>query len=103
MLAGKGDQLPVSAFPVDGHWPTATSQWEKRNIAHEIPVWEQDLCTQCNICTLVCPHSAIRAKAVDEAELINAPCDFKTVDYKQRDFKGKQYTLQVSPQDCTGR
>ncbi|HIF9333304.1 TPA: pyruvate:ferredoxin (flavodoxin) oxidoreductase [Photobacterium damselae] len=102
MLAGKGDQLPVSAFPVDGHWPTATSQWEKRNIAHEIPVWEQDLCTQCNICTLVCPHSAIRAKAVDEAELINAPCDFKTVDYKQRDFKGKQYTLQVSPQDCTG-
>ncbi|OAN13621.1 pyruvate:ferredoxin (flavodoxin) oxidoreductase [Photobacterium jeanii] len=102
MMADKGDLLPVSAFPVDGTWPTATSQWEKRNIAQEIPVWESDLCTQCNICTLVCPHAAIRAKAVDEQALTKAPYSFESVEYKQRDFKGKQYTLQVSPQDCTG-
>ncbi len=102
MMADKGDLLPVSAFPVDGTWPTATSQWEKRNIAQEIPVWEEDLCTQCNICTLVCPHAAIRAKAVNAGDLTDAPEGFKVTEYKQRDFKGQQYTLQVSPQDCTG-
>ncbi|PSW03613.1 pyruvate:ferredoxin (flavodoxin) oxidoreductase [Photobacterium lipolyticum] len=102
MMADKGDLLPVSAFPVDGCWPTATSQWEKRNIAQEVPVWEDDLCTQCNICTLVCPHAAIRAKAVNPAQLEDAPEGFKSTEYKQRDFKGQQYTLQVSPQDCTG-
>ncbi|WP_299013603.1 pyruvate:ferredoxin (flavodoxin) oxidoreductase [uncultured Photobacterium sp.] len=102
MMANKGDQLPVSAFPVDGCWPTATSQWEKRNIAQEIPVWEEDLCTQCNICTLVCPHAAIRAKAAAQETLQDAPEGFKHTEYKQRDFKGQQYTLQVSPQDCTG-
>ncbi|MGF1757403.1 pyruvate:ferredoxin (flavodoxin) oxidoreductase [Photobacterium sagamiensis] len=102
MMADKGDLLPVSAFPVDGCWPTATSQWEKRNIAQEVPVWEEDLCTQCNICTLVCPHAAIRAKAVNAVQLEDAPEGFKSTEYKQRDFKGQQYTLQVSPQDCTG-
>nr|WP_157037882.1 pyruvate:ferredoxin (flavodoxin) oxidoreductase [Photobacterium aquae] len=102
MMADKGDHLPVSAFPVDGTWPTATSQWEKRNIAQEIPVWEEDLCTQCNICTLVCPHAAIRAKAVAPGDLAEAPDSFKHTDYKQRDFKGQAYTLQVSPMDCTG-
>ncbi|WP_036817463.1 pyruvate:ferredoxin (flavodoxin) oxidoreductase, partial [Photobacterium sanctipauli] len=102
MMADKGDQLPVSAFPVDGSWPTATTQWEKRNIAQGIPVWEEDLCTQCNICTLVCPHAAIRAKAVAPEALHDAPDGFKHTDYKQRDFKGQSYTLQVSPMDCTG-
>ncbi|WP_273859013.1 pyruvate:ferredoxin (flavodoxin) oxidoreductase [Photobacterium sp. GSS17] len=102
MMADKGDLLPVSAFPVDGKWPTATSLWEKRNIAQEIPVWEADLCTQCNICTLICPHAAIRAKAVAPGELSEAPAGFKHTDYKQRDFKGQAYTLQVSPMDCTG-
>jgi len=102
MMADKGDLLPVSAFPVDGCWPTATSQWEKRNIAQEVPVWEEDLCTQCNICTLVCPHAAIRAKTVSADALELAPEEFKSAEYKQRDFKGQQYTLQVSPQDCTG-
>ena len=102
MMADKGDLLAVSAFPVDGTWPTATSQWEKRNIAQEIPQWEEDLCTQCNICTLVCPHAAIRAKAVSPAKLEQAPVDFKSADYKLRDFPGQKYTLQVSPQDCTG-
>ncbi|MGF1686242.1 pyruvate:ferredoxin (flavodoxin) oxidoreductase [Photobacterium japonica] len=102
MMADKGDQLPVSAFPVDGCWPTGTTQWEKRNIAQEIPVWEEDLCTQCNICTLVCPHAAIRAKAVSPDALTDAPEGFKHTDYKQRDFKGQAYTLQVSPMDCTG-
>ncbi|MGF1683372.1 pyruvate:ferredoxin (flavodoxin) oxidoreductase [Photobacterium minamisatsumaniensis] len=102
MMADKGDQLPVSAFPVDGCWPTATTQWEKRNIAQEVPVWEEDLCTQCNICTLVCPHAAIRAKAVAPEALENAPQGFKHTEYKQRDFKGQAYTLQVSPMDCTG-
>ncbi|MBY5943747.1 pyruvate:ferredoxin (flavodoxin) oxidoreductase [Photobacterium rosenbergii] len=102
MMADKGDQLPVSAFPVDGCWPTATTQWEKRNIAQEVPVWEEDLCTQCNICTLVCPHAAIRAKTVSPGELVDAPDGFKHTDYKQRDFKGQAYTLQVSPMDCTG-
>ncbi|WP_241148962.1 2-oxoacid:acceptor oxidoreductase family protein [Photobacterium sanguinicancri] len=92
MMADKGDLLPVSAFPVDGTWPTATSQWEKRNIAQEIPVWEEDLCTQCNICTLVCPHAAIRAKAVNADDLADAPEGFKVTEYKQRDFKGQQYT-----------
>jgi len=65
MLAGKGDLLPVSAFPVDGTWPTATAKWEKRNIALEIPVWDSKICIQCNQCALVCPHAAIRAKVYD--------------------------------------
>ena len=69
MLAGKGDMLPVSAFPVDGTWPTATAKWEKRNLAFEIPVWDSKVCIQCNQCALVCPHAAIRAKVYDGASL----------------------------------
>jgi pyruvate-ferredoxin/flavodoxin oxidoreductase len=102
MLAGKGDLLPVSAFPVDGTWPTATSQWEKRNLAPEIPVWEKDLCIQCNKCAMVCPHAAIRAKVFDPANLDGAPATFKHVAYKAADFKGSEYGLQVAPEDCTG-
>lgn len=102
MLAGKGDLLPVSAFPVDGTWPLGTTRWEKRNIATEIPVWEEDLCIQCNKCALVCPHAAIRAKVYDPAHLADAPENWQAVDYKAADFRGQKYTLQVAPEDCTG-
>jgi len=102
MIAGKGDLLPVSAFPPDGTWPTATTQWEKRNIAIEIPVWDESLCIQCNKCALVCPHAAIRAKVYPPAALGGAPETFKSVDYKAKDFAGQKYTIQVAPEDCTG-
>ena len=102
ILLGKGDSLPVSAFSPDGTWPTATSQWEKRNIALEIPVWDPSICIQCNKCTLVCPHAAIRAKVYDESELKGAPEGFKRTVWKAEPFKGKQYTLQVAAEDCTG-
>ena len=79
MMAGKGDSLPVSAFPVDGTWPVGTAQWEKRNIALEIPVWDAKICIQCNQCALVCPHAAIRAKVYDPATLADAPATFQSV------------------------
>jgi len=102
MIAGKGDLLPVSAFPPDGTWPTATTQWEKRNIAIDIPVWDEQLCIQCNKCMLVCPHAAIRVKVYAPALLEQAPPTFKSVDYKAKDFAGTKYTIQVAPEDCTG-
>ncbi len=102
MLAGKGDLLPVSAFPVDGTWPTATAKWEKRSIAREIPVWDSKICIQCNQCALVCPHAAIRAKVYDEGSLTGAPATFKSTPYKGNEHKGKHYTIQVAPEDCTG-
>ncbi len=102
MIAGKGDLLPVSAFPVDGTWPPATTRWEKRNIALEIPVWDPDLCIQCNKCALVCPHAAIRAKVYAPEHLEGAPETFKSADYRAADFKGLKYTIQVAPEDCTG-
>ncbi len=102
MLAGKGDLLPVSAFPVDGTWPVATARWEKRNIALEIPVWDTKVCIQCNQCALVCPHAAIRAKVYDESALTGAPPTFKSSLYKGNEHKGKRYTIQVAPEDCTG-
>jgi pyruvate-ferredoxin/flavodoxin oxidoreductase len=102
MIAGKGDLLPVSAFPPDGTWPTATTQWEKRNIAIDIPVWDEELCIQCNKCALVCPHAAIRAKVYAPELLDGAPDTFKSVDYQAKDFEGKKYTIQVAPEDCTG-
>jgi len=102
MLAGKGDLLPVSAFTPDGTWPTATAKWEKRNIAQEIPVWEDDLCIQCNKCAFVCPHAAIRAKVYEPEMLDSAPETFKSLDYKAKDFPGTKYTIQVAPEDCTG-
>ncbi|MGE3959956.1 MAG: pyruvate:ferredoxin (flavodoxin) oxidoreductase [Vicinamibacterales bacterium] len=101
MIANKGDRLPVSAFPADGTWPTGTSKWEKRNIATEIPVWDEALCIQCNKCALVCPHAAIRVKVYDEAALVGAPAGFKHVPYRSHEMKG-QYTVQVAPEDCTG-
>jgi len=102
LLAGKGDLLPVSAFPVDGTWPVGTSKWEKRNLALDIPVWDPSICIQCNQCVLVCPHAAIRAKAYDAEALAAAPATFKSVPYKGIDFKDRQYTIQVAPEDCTG-
>ncbi len=102
MMAGKGDLLPVSAFPVDGTWPTATTRWEKRAIAQEVPIWDPEVCIQCNKCALVCPHAAIRAKAYEPAGLNGAPDTFRSVDYRARDLKGLKFTIQVAPEDCTG-
>src|SRR4029079_14107985 len=102
MLAGKGDLLPVSAFPVDGTWPVGTAKWEKRNLALEIPVWDTKVCIQCNQCALVCPHAAIRAKVYDENALTNHPSTFKSTVYRSPEYKGKMYTIQVAPEDSTG-
>ena len=102
LLAGKGDLLPVSAFPVDGTWPVGTAKWEKRNLALEIPVWDPGICIQCNQCVLVCPHAAIRAKVYDDGPLAGAPPTFKSVPYKGLEFKARAYTIQVAPEDCTG-
>lgn len=102
MLEGKGDLLPVSAFPIDGTWPTSTSQWEKRCIAQFVPAWDPDLCIQCAKCALVCPHSAIRAKAYPADSLSDAPVDFLSKAFRSRDLKDHNYTIQTAPDDCTG-
>jgi len=103
IIAGEGDDLPVSAFPNDGTWPTATTQFEKRNIASEIPVWNSDICIQCNKCALVCPHAVIRPKIYDSTPLVNAPETFKSVKAKGKEYSDNDvYTLQVAGEDCTG-
>ena len=102
IIAGFGDMLPVSAMPKDGTYPTGTAQWEKRNIALEIPVWDEAVCIQCNKCALVCPHATIRIKVYDPKMLQNAPPSFKSMDYKGAEYKGMKYTIQVAPEDCTG-
>jgi pyruvate-ferredoxin/flavodoxin oxidoreductase len=105
MLDGKGDLLPVSALPVDGTFPTGTTQWEKRSIAHEIPVWDEALCTQCAICPLMCPHAAIRMNVFPAEEMKRAPAGFKAVPWTRKDggpLDGMMYSLQVAPDDCTG-
>ncbi|ARJ67781.1 pyruvate:ferredoxin (flavodoxin) oxidoreductase [Magnetospirillum sp. ME-1] len=102
MLANHGDKLPVSAFPVDGVWPTGTARFERRNIAAEIPVWDEGPCIQCNKCALVCPHAAIRAKVASPADMEAAPAGFKRMDYRGNEFKGDAYIIQVAPEDCTG-
>ncbi len=102
IIAGFGDDLPVSLMPADGTFPTATSQYEKRNIAVDIPVWDEKVCIQCGICSFVCPHATIRMKAYDEKLLKGAPKTFKSTDCKLPEFKGMKYTLQVAPEDCTG-
>jgi pyruvate-ferredoxin/flavodoxin oxidoreductase len=101
MLANKGDLLPVSAFPVDGTWPSATSRWEKRAIALDIPVWDENICIQCNKCVIVCPHAAIRAKFYSPGDLVSAPETFKSTDFRSQ-TKGLKYSIQVAPEDCTG-
>ena len=102
MIAGQGDSLPVSAMPVDGTFPTGTSKWEKRNIAQQIPVWDEELCIQCGKCVLVCPHAVIRAKVYDSSQLRTAPSTFKSAKPRWRELENLRYTLQVSPDDCTG-
>ncbi|MCD4752971.1 MAG: pyruvate:ferredoxin (flavodoxin) oxidoreductase [Anaerolineaceae bacterium] len=104
MIELRGDELPVSAMPNDGTYPVGTTQWEKRNIAIEIPVWETDLCIQCGKCAFVCPHSVIRTEIYDPKELENAPETFKSIGAKGfKEFPGDyKFTVQVSPEDCTG-
>jgi pyruvate-ferredoxin/flavodoxin oxidoreductase len=102
MMAHQGDDLPVSALPNDGTYPTSTAKWEKRNIAQEIPVWEPDVCIQCGKCIVVCPHSVIRGKVYDPAALALAPATFKSTNARDHDFAGQNYTIQVAPEDCTG-
>ena len=102
IIAGEGDDLPVSAMPIDGTFPSGTTQWEKRNIALDIPEWDQELCIQCGKCVLVCPHAVIRAKVYTPAQAEGAPATFKSVPARWKDFKEMKYTLQVAPEDCTG-
>ena len=103
IIGSRGDSIPVSAFPVDGTFPTGTTQWEKRNIALEIPEWVPDLCIQCGKCVMVCPHAVIRHKVYDERILADAPETFKHMPSKFKEFsQGMAYTVQVAPEDCTG-
>ena len=102
MIQGRGNELPVSAMPVDGTFPVGTSKFEKRNVASEIPVWNPALCIQCNKCTFVCPHTALRVKAFDPSQLASAPPTFKSIDYRGAEFEGMKYSIQVAPEDCTG-
>jgi pyruvate-ferredoxin/flavodoxin oxidoreductase len=102
IIAGEGDELPVSAMPVDGTYPLGTAQWEKRNIALEIPEWDEALCIQCGKCVLICPHAVIRAKVYDDSWLAGKPDSFKAVPARWKEMKDRKYTLQVAPEDCTG-
>jgi pyruvate-ferredoxin/flavodoxin oxidoreductase len=102
IMAGEGDSLPVSALPIDGTYPSGTTQWEKRNIAQEVPVWEPDICIQCGKCVLVCPHAVIRAKVYDESALAGAPETFKYTGARWKGMDDQKYSLQVAVEDCTG-
>jgi len=102
IYAGRGDELPVSAFSDDGTFPTGTAKWEKRNIALEIPQWDSKVCIQCGKCAMVCPHSVIRIKVYDSKELTAAPATFKSTEARDKEWQGLKYTIQVAPEDCTG-
>ncbi len=102
LIAGRGDEVPVSALPADGTFPTGTAQWEKRNLAREIPVWDQNVCIQCGKCVIVCPHGVIRSKAYEPSLVANAPATFKSQEARLPEWHGLKYTLQVAPEDCTG-
>ncbi|MEW6238905.1 MAG: pyruvate:ferredoxin (flavodoxin) oxidoreductase [Candidatus Omnitrophota bacterium] len=102
IIAGRGDGIPVSKFPVDGTYPSGTTKWEKRNIALEIPVWDADICIQCMKCSMACPHAAIRGNIYPESALAGAPATFKAVDARGKEYEGMKFTLQVAPEDCTG-
>jgi pyruvate-ferredoxin/flavodoxin oxidoreductase len=102
IAGGHGDQLPVSAIPAGGTFPSATAQWEKRNIAQFIPVWDKDLCIQCGKCVMVCPHAVIRAKVYSQELAKNAPATLQWAKPKWKGMEEEHYTLQVAPEDCTG-
>ncbi|MDB9312922.1 pyruvate:ferredoxin (flavodoxin) oxidoreductase [Spirulina sp. CS-785/01] len=102
MLVKEGDDLPVSVLPCDGTYPTDTAKWEKRNVAQFIPTWDPDVCVQCGKCIMVCPHAVIRGKMYEPDQLQNAPDTFKSADPRDKSFSGKKFTIQVSPEDCTG-
>jgi len=102
LALSRGDELPVSAFPVDGTFPTGTARYEKRNIALEIPVWDEKVCIQCAKCVAICPHATIRMKVYEPRYLEGAPPTFKSTDARNPDWKGLKFTLQVAPEDCTG-
>ncbi len=102
IIEGKGDKLPISAMPCDGTFPVGTAKYEKRNLAVHLPVWDEELCIQCGICSFVCPHATIRMKAYDVKCLEGAPAAFKSVAAKGKDLAGMKFTLQVAPEDCTG-
>ena len=102
MLEGLGDALPVSAFPVDGTWPVGTARWEQRSLAQSLPAWEPELCIQCNKCSIVCPHAAIRTTVFDPAALAHAPAELLHRPWKGDDHPGTEYVVQVAPDDCTG-
>ena len=103
LIEGRGDELPVSAFPPDGTWPTGTSQFEKRTLALEIPIWQPDICVQCNFCSMICPHAAIQTLAFDGAQLASAPDGFRSVPESfEPALAGQRFTVQVAPEDCTG-
>jgi len=102
IIADRGDAIPVSKMPADGKFPSATTQYEKRNIAVDIPVWEPQVCIQCGQCSLVCPHATIRVKNYDKKYLDKAPKTFKSADSKGKEFEGMKWTVQIAPEDCTG-
>ncbi|HSI97315.1 MAG TPA: pyruvate:ferredoxin (flavodoxin) oxidoreductase [Gaiellaceae bacterium] len=102
MIGGRGDELPVSALPVDGTFPTGTAHYEKRSLALEIPIWDPSICIDCAKCTLVCPHAAIRMKVFAPEALEDAPVGFLSKEWRARDLPGMQMTIQVAPEDCTG-
>ncbi|MBN1302608.1 MAG: pyruvate:ferredoxin (flavodoxin) oxidoreductase [Melioribacteraceae bacterium] len=102
MMSGKGDDVPVSDMPVDGTFPTATTMWEKRNIALEVPEWDTDVCIQCGKCAMVCPHATIRIKTYDKKYVEAIPETFKWTEARGKEYEGKAYTIQVAVEDCTG-
>ena len=102
IAGGHGDQIPVSAIPAGGTFPSATAQWEKRNIAQFIPAWDKELCIQCGKCVMVCPHAVIRAKVYSQELGDKAPATFQWAKPKWKGMEQDRYTLQIAPEDCTG-